>query len=110
MSGKRLTARSRNFLNTYSSILDSAWAGTDPDGPLPPFLENQAVRYAAHFLELVGYIDGQKPQFVFGKVQKMLNEVVKPLRGPHVHVVGVAAENDIDDTCESPAPDVISLL
>src|SRR6185437_11983287 len=39
-----------------------------------------------------------------------LNDRSKPLRGSHVHILGVAYKRDIDDVRESPALDIIHLL
>jgi UDP-N-acetyl-D-glucosamine dehydrogenase len=50
------------------------------------------------------------PHFVVDKVQNALNERCKPLKGSHVHVLGVAYKRDIDDVRESPALDIILLL
>ena len=50
------------------------------------------------------------PHFVVDKVQHALNEHAKPLKGSHVHVMGVAYKRDIDDVRESPALDIIHLL
>jgi UDP-N-acetyl-D-glucosamine dehydrogenase len=44
------------------------------------------------------------------KIQNALNEVRKPLKGSHVHVLGVAYKRDIDDVRESPALDIMHLL
>src|ERR1700730_19228239 len=50
------------------------------------------------------------PHFVVDKVQNALNEQSKPLKGSHVHVLGVAYKRDIDDVRESPALDILHLL
>jgi UDP-N-acetyl-D-glucosamine dehydrogenase len=64
----------------------------------------------ARFIELAGYINGQMPHFVVDKVQNALNEAAKPLKGSHIHVLGVAYKRDIDDVRESPALDIMHLL
>jgi len=81
--------------------------------PIDPFYLSWKTRQAgieARFIELAGYINGQMPHFVVDKVQAALNEASKPLRGSHVHVLGVAYKRDIDDVRESPALDIILLL
>lgn len=81
--------------------------------PIDPFYLSWKTKQAgieARFIELAGYINGQMPHFVVDKTQNVLNEVSKPLRGSHVHVLGVAYKKDIDDMRESPALDVIHLL
>src|SRR6202042_2668719 len=64
----------------------------------------------ARFIELAGYINGNMPHFVVDKIQNALNNHSKPLKGSHVHVLGVAYKRDIDDVRESPALDIIHLL
>jgi UDP-N-acetyl-D-glucosamine dehydrogenase len=81
--------------------------------PIDPFYLSWKTKQAgieARFIELAGYINGQMPHFVVDKVQNALNEACKPIRGSHVHVLGVAYKRDIDDVRESPALDIILLL
>lgn len=81
--------------------------------PIDPFYLSWKTRQAggeARFIELAGYVNGQMPHFVLDKIQNALNDVRKPLRNSHVHVLGVAYKRDIDDVRESPALDIIHLL
>ena len=81
--------------------------------PIDPFYLSWKTKQAgleARFIELAGYINSQMPQFVVDKIQNALNECSKPLRGSHIHVLGVAYKRDIDDVRESPALDIIHLL
>jgi UDP-N-acetyl-D-glucosamine dehydrogenase len=81
--------------------------------PIDPFYLSWKTKQAgieARFIELAGYINGQMPHFVADKVQNALNEAAKPLKGSHVHVLGVAYKRDIDDVRESPALDIMHLL
>ena len=81
--------------------------------PIDPFYLSWKTKQSgieARFIELAGYINGQMPHFVVDKVQNALNEARKPLKGSHVHVLGVAYKRDIDDVRESPALDIIVLL
>ena len=81
--------------------------------PIDPFYLSWKTKQAgieARFIELAGYINGQMPHFVVEKVVSALNDHSKPLRGSHVHIVGVAYKRDIDDVRESPALDIIHLL
>ena len=50
------------------------------------------------------------PHFVLSKVQNALNDAAKPLKGSHVHVMGVAYKRNIEDVRESPALDLLLLL
>ncbi len=81
--------------------------------PIDPFYLSWKTKQAgieARFIELAGYINGQMPHFVVDKIQNALNEHTKPLKGSHVHVLGVAYKKDIDDVRESPALDIMLLL
>ena len=81
--------------------------------PIDPFYLSWKTKQAgieARFIELAGYINGQMPHFVVDKVQNALNDAGKPVKGSHIHVLGVAYKRDIDDMRESPALDVMMLL
>jgi len=81
--------------------------------PIDPFYLSWKTKQAgieARFIELAGYINGQMPHFVVDKVRDALNNVLKPVRGSRIHVLGVAYKRDIDDVRESPALDVMLLL
>jgi UDP-N-acetyl-D-glucosamine dehydrogenase len=81
--------------------------------PIDPFYLSWKTKQSgieARFIELAGYINGNMPHFVVGKVQSALNHHAKAVKGSRVHVVGVAYKRNIDDLRESPALDVILLL
>ncbi len=81
--------------------------------PIDPFYLSWKTKQAgieARFIELAGYINGHMPHFVVDKVQNALNDHGKPLKGSHVHVLGMAYKRDIDDVRESPALDICHLL
>ena len=81
--------------------------------PIDPFYLSWKSKQAgieARFIELAGYINGQMPHFIADKIQHALNDESKPLKGSHVHVMGVAYKRDIEDVRESPALDIIHLL
>ena len=81
--------------------------------PVDPFYlswKSKEAGIEARFIELAGYINGRMPQFVVEKVQNALNDASKPVRGSHIHILGVAYKKDIDDVRESPALDIILLL
>jgi len=81
--------------------------------PIDPFYLSWKTKQAgieARFIELAGHINGQMPHFVVDKVQNALNEHSKPVKGSHVHVLGVAYKKDIEDVRESPALDIMLLL
>jgi UDP-N-acetyl-D-glucosamine dehydrogenase len=81
--------------------------------PIDPFYLSWKTKQAgieARFIDLAGYINGQMPHFVLDKIQSALNEVSKPVKGSHIHIMGAAYKRDIDDMRESPALDVMLLL
>jgi UDP-N-acetyl-D-glucosamine dehydrogenase len=81
--------------------------------PIDPFYLSWKTKQAgieARFIELAGYINGHMPHFVVDKVQNALNEAGKPVKGSHIHIMGVAYKRDIDDMRESPALDILLLL
>jgi len=81
--------------------------------PIDPFYLSWKTKQAgieARFIELAGYINGQMPHFVVDKIQNALNEHRKPVKGSHIHILGVAYKREIDDVRESPALDIILLL
>ncbi|HZS52074.1 MAG TPA: nucleotide sugar dehydrogenase [Bryobacterales bacterium] len=81
--------------------------------PVDPFYLSWKSKQAgaeARFIELAGQINGQMPMFVVGKIQSALNEHAKPVKGSHIHIVGVAYKRNVTDTRESPAIDIIALL
>ena len=81
--------------------------------PIDPFYlswKSKEAGIEARFIELAGYINGRMPEFVVEKIQNALNDGAKPVRGSHVHVLGIAYKRDIDDVRESPALDIMLLL
>ncbi len=81
--------------------------------PIDPFYLSWKTKQAgieARFIELAGYINGQMPLFAVEKIQNALNDVAKPLKGSHIHILGMAYKRDIDDVRESPALDIALLL
>jgi UDP-N-acetyl-D-glucosamine dehydrogenase len=81
--------------------------------PVDPYYLSWKSKQAgveARFIELAGYVNGQMPHWVLHRIQNALNDHQKPLKGSHVHILGVAYKRDIDDVRESPALDIIHLL
>ena len=81
-----------------------------PIDPLYLSWKSKQAGMEARFIDLAGYINGQMPHFVVDKIQNALNDCAKPLKGSHVHILGVAYKRNIDDVRESPALDIILLL
>jgi len=66
--------------------------------------------FEPQFIQLAQKINGDMPQFVARRAMDLLNEVGKPLKGAHVHVLGVTYKRDICDVRESPALEILRLL
>src|ERR1700692_3288698 len=81
--------------------------------PIDPFYLSWKTKQAgieARFIELAGYVNGNMPHFVVDKIQNALNDHSKPLKGSHIHVLGVAYKKNIEDVRESPALDIMLRL
>jgi UDP-N-acetyl-D-glucosamine dehydrogenase len=62
------------------------------------------------FIELAGEINENMPYFVVNKLQRVLNQRGKCLKGSTILVLGVTYKADIEDPRESPATKVMELL
>ena len=81
--------------------------------PIDPFYLSWKAKQAgveSRFIELAGVVNGSMPRHVVSLVAAALNDIGKPVRGSKILVVGVAYKANIDDTRESPALDIMSLL
>jgi UDP-N-acetyl-D-glucosamine dehydrogenase len=81
--------------------------------PLDPYyLSWKSKEYDVHtrFIELAGEINENMPYFVLNKLQRVLNQRGKCLKGSTVFVLGVTYKADIEDPRESPATKVMELL
>lgn len=81
--------------------------------PIDPFYlswKSKEAGIEARFIELAGHVNGRMPEFVAEKIQNALNSASKPVRGSHIHILGVAYKRNIEDVRESPALDVMILL
>lgn len=81
--------------------------------PIDPFYLSWKAResgFEARFIELAGQVNAGMPGHVVSKVQRVLNDRGKALRGARVLLIGIAYKADIDDLRESPALDVWKLL
>jgi UDP-N-acetyl-D-glucosamine dehydrogenase len=81
--------------------------------PIDPFYlswKSKQSGIEARFIELAGYINGQMPHYVVDKIQNALNDHSKPIKGSHIHILGMAYKRDIDDVRESPGLDIMHLL
>jgi UDP-N-acetyl-D-glucosamine dehydrogenase len=81
--------------------------------PLDPYyLSWKSKEYDVHtrFIELAGEINENMPYFVMSKLQRILNQRGKCLKGSTILVLGVTYKADIEDPRESPATKVMELL
>ncbi|UJJ32435.1 nucleotide sugar dehydrogenase [Halopseudomonas maritima] len=81
--------------------------------PIDPFyLTWKAKEYGVNtrFIELAGEINHYMPHWVVQKVADALNDHGKAVKGSRILVLGLAYKKNIDDTRESPAVEIMSLL
>lgn len=79
----------------------------------PNYLSYQVRRslgYPFRFVELAEEINNSMPRYVADRVQSLLNDASKPLRGAKVLLLGVTYKANIADERESPAVDVAEVL
>ena len=81
-----------------------------PIDPLYLSWKLKSVKYNARFIELASEINTNMPRYVMQRVQKVLNEAEKSIKGSEILVLGVAYKPNVSDVRESPALDVIGLL
>lgn len=81
-----------------------------PIDPLYLSWKLRTLQYNARFIELASEINTEMPRYWVQKVQDLLNEAGKAVKGSRVLVLGVAYKKDVSDIRESPALDIIHLL
>src|SRR5262245_26783819 len=73
--------------------------------PIDPFYLSWKAKmngFEPRFIELAGHINESMPRFVVEKITDALNRHRKSVRGSHVHVLGVAYKDGVNDIRESP--------
>ena len=81
--------------------------------PVDPMYLSWRVRQlggAAKFIELAQAVNDAMPLHVVQRIQELLNEQAKPVKGSRILVLGVAYKRDIADLRESPALSIIERL
>ncbi|MGH2918005.1 MAG: nucleotide sugar dehydrogenase [Solirubrobacteraceae bacterium] len=81
--------------------------------PVDPFYLSWRARefdMATEFIELAGKINQQMPYHCVSKVERLLNETAKAVKGSRIAVLGVSYKPGVGDTRESPALKILSLL
>lgn len=81
-----------------------------PIDPLYLSWKLKSVKYNARFIELASEINTNMPRYVSQRIQSVMNEAEKSVKGSRILVLGVAYKPDVSDVRESPALDVIGLL
>ena len=81
-----------------------------PIDPLYLSWKLRTLNYRARFIELAGEVNSEMPHYVVRKVADALNDGEKSVRGSRIFMLGVAYKNDVGDTRESPALDIMGLL
>lgn len=74
--------------------------------PIDPFFltyKARSVDYHTRLIELAGEINDYMPEYVTARLQDLLNEERKPLKGSKVILLGITYKGDVDDVRQSPA-------
>ncbi len=81
-----------------------------PIDPLYLSWKLKSLKYNARMIELASEINTNMPRYVVERVQNVLNDSGKALKGARLLVLGVAYKPNVADMRESPALDVIGLF
>ena len=74
--------------------------------PIDPYYLTWKARahdYHTRLIEMAGDINDEMPAYVVTRLQDLLNDRCKPMKGSRILLLGVAYKGDIDDLRESPA-------
>jgi UDP-N-acetyl-D-glucosamine dehydrogenase len=81
--------------------------------PVDPFYLSWRARefdMATEFIELAGKINQQMPYHCVAKVERLLNDAAKPVRGSKIAILGVSYKAGVGDVRESPGLKIVTLL
>ncbi|MGH7801682.1 MAG: nucleotide sugar dehydrogenase [Thermodesulfobacteriota bacterium] len=81
--------------------------------PIDPFYlawKARSYKVPTRFIELAGEIITNMPHYVLSKISEGLNRDGRSVRGANILLLGISYKKDVDDTRESPALKIISLL
>ena len=70
----------------------------------------RTLKYKTRFIELANEVNTQMPVWIMHRAMELLNREGKSLNGARILLLGMAYKGDINDTRESPAIDIFSLL
>ncbi|MCW2951938.1 MAG: UDP-glucose 6-dehydrogenase [Conexibacter sp.] len=81
--------------------------------PVDPFYLSWRARqfdFQTEFIELAGKINQQMPYHCFERIERVLNDAGKPVKGSRIAILGVSYKAGIGDVRESPALKLMQLL
>jgi UDP-N-acetyl-D-glucosamine dehydrogenase len=81
--------------------------------PVDPFYLAFKARehdFYPEFIELAGKINQSQPLFCVNRIERVLNDNGKPVKGTKILILGVSYKGGVGDTRESPSIKVIRLL
>jgi UDP-N-acetyl-D-glucosamine dehydrogenase len=81
--------------------------------PVDPFYLSWRARefdMSTEFIELAGKVNQQMPYHCVAKVERVLNDAGRPVRGSRIAVLGVSYKPGVGDIRESPALKILELL
>ncbi|HVL30814.1 MAG TPA: nucleotide sugar dehydrogenase [Solirubrobacteraceae bacterium] len=81
--------------------------------PVDPFYLSWRARefdMATEFIELAGKVNQQMPYHCVAKVERLLNDAAKPVRGSKIAILGVSYKAGVGDVRESPGLKIVTLL
>jgi UDP-N-acetyl-D-glucosamine dehydrogenase len=81
--------------------------------PVDPFYLSWRARefdLTTEFVELAGKVNQQMPYHCVAKVERVLNDATKPVKGSRIAVFGVSYKPGVGDVRESPALKIVALL
>jgi UDP-N-acetyl-D-glucosamine dehydrogenase len=81
--------------------------------PVDPFYLSWRARefdMTTEFIELAGKVNGNMPHYCVERIERVLNDTAKPLKGTHIAILGVSYKPGVGDIRESPALKIIDLL
>src|SRR4051812_3153649 len=81
--------------------------------PVDPFYLSWRARefdLTTEFIELAGKVNQQMPYHCVAKVERVLNDAAKAVRGSRIAVFGVSYKPGVGDVRESPALKIVALL
>jgi len=81
-----------------------------PIDPLYLSWKLKSLKYNARMIDLASEINTSMPRYVVQRIQDLLNQHGKALKGARLLVLGAAYKPDVSDLRESPSLDVIGLL